>query len=92
MKMDKITIGAIGFAAFAAWAYLKPGTAKAATGRTPAKVFNDTLKSQREQVGAATYTNFDPFGYKNSDYQPTLASMGGGQGLYAPSSGFWSLG
>lgn len=91
MKMDNVTVGAVIFAAFAAWAYLKPGAAKAATGKTPAQVFNDTLKSQREQVGAATYTNFDPFGYKDSSYQPPLASMGGGTGLYAPSAGFWSV-
>lgn len=32
MKMDALTVGAVGFAAFAAWAYLKPkqGTAGAA--------------------------------------------------------------
>lgn len=89
MKLDALTIGAGAFAAFAAYAYLK--TTKPATGQSAAAVVFGTAKDQRKQVGAATSQNYDLFGYKNESYQPNLAGMGGGQGLYSPSSGFWSI-
>jgi hypothetical protein len=55
MKIDAMSAGALAFAAFAAWAYLKPKT-PTATGNTSAM---DLLKNQREQVGASLWQNAD---------------------------------
>lgn len=55
MKLDAITIGAVGFAAFAAWAYL--GRNKGATVSGGAGQVYNMLGNQRADVGAATSQN-----------------------------------
>lgn len=82
MKIDSMTLGAVGFAAFAAWFVLKPKTAGAA----PVNGLFGAAKSQRQQVGDALGLNTD---YLNT-WDVSNASMGGGQGLKPPSVGFWS--
>ncbi len=91
MKLDAITIGAGAFAAFAAYAYMKTSKASTTPAKTGAAVAFDSATSQRQQVGAATAQNLDYLGYTNDAYMPNLPGMGGGQGLYTPSKGFWAI-
>jgi hypothetical protein len=55
MKLDAITIGAIGFAGFAAWAYLSRNKG-ATTAGGAGQVYN-MLGNQRADVGTATKQN-----------------------------------
>jgi hypothetical protein len=84
MKIDAMTAGAVGFAAFAAWYVLKKP--KASTGQSGTDTAYASATSQRRQVGSALTQNYD---YLLSDNWGNLPGMGGGQGL-KPSSGFWS--
>lgn len=58
MKTDALTLGAVGFAAFAAWYVLRPKTTQAGplSGTDAAYAM---ATSQRQQVGANTYQNTD---------------------------------
>ena len=60
IKINPTTAAAVGFAVFAAWYALRPGTANkaaaAVTGK-PAAVVWDTLASQRLQVGNSLQQN-----------------------------------
>lgn len=78
IKIDAMTVGAVGFAAFAAWYVMRGGGSTTAVNKGTAA--SDTVfskaKEQRNIIGDNTYQN--------------LAYLGGGQGL-APSSGFWAV-
>lgn len=76
MKLDAMTVGAIGFAAFAAFTVLK----KKPTTTTSAGAAFDMAAAQRREVGANLYQN-DLYFSENLD----LAKWG------APASGFWFL-
>ena len=55
MKIDAMTLGAVGFAAFAAWYTLKP---KAKTpAQTAADIAFGAAKAQRQDVGASLWQN-----------------------------------
>lgn len=79
MKTDALTIGAVGFAAFAAWAYFKSKPAAAAA----QNVAVTTAANQRQQVGAAIQQNTDSiyslFGFDRLTATPL--DMGGAGGL-----------
>jgi hypothetical protein len=79
MKMDAMTMGAVGFAAFAAWYVLKKPKATASTGSDAAFA---AATAQRRTVGENLYQN-------NLYFAENLPAMGGGQGLI-PSTGFWA--
>lgn len=78
MKTDALTIGAVGFAAFAAWAYFKR-TKPALTGQNVAV---QSAVDQRRAVGDAIGQNTDYlyslFGYEIAP----VTNMGGAQGLH----------
>lgn len=81
MKIDAMTAGAVGFAAFAAWYVLKKPAAKSST--TGGQVAINTATDQRRQVGDALSQNtkglYDLFGYESWQ---TPTNMGGAQGLH----------
>lgn len=56
MKLDAMTLGAVGFAAFAAWFTLKQQTPKTAA-QTAADMAFGQARNQRNEVGAATWQN-----------------------------------
>lgn len=81
MKLDPMTIGAVGFAAFAAWYVLKkPGTATGATNPAVAQA-----AAQHAAVIAAGQQNVDSIYslFGASDNYTNLPGMGGAQGLTA---------
>ena len=55
MKIDAMTLGAVGFAAFAAFYVLKPKPATAA--QTAADIAFGQAKAQRQDVGANAWQN-----------------------------------
>lgn len=55
MKIDAMTLGAVGFAAFAAFYVLKPKPATAA--QTAADIAFGAAKAQRQDVGASLWQN-----------------------------------
>ena len=55
MKIDAMTLGAVGFAAFAAWYTLKPKPQTNAA--TAADIAFGAAKSQRQDVGASLWQN-----------------------------------
>ena len=55
MKIDAMTLGAVGFAAFAAWYTLKPKAQTSAA--TAADIAFGQAKAQRQEVGASTWQN-----------------------------------
>ena len=59
MKIDAMTLGAVGFAAFAAWYTLKPKPQTSA--QTAADIAFGQAKAQRQEVGAALYQNSAAF-------------------------------
>ena len=78
MKMDALTLGSVGFAAFAAWAYLKPKTGNAsvaaATGNNNANALNfldiwNMSTSQKDASKGAQWQNTD---YLSSWAQPNM--------------------
>lgn len=81
MKIDAMTAGAVGFAAFAAWYVLKKPAAKSSN--TGGQLAINTATDQRRQVGDALSQNTDYlyslFGLGTT---ANLPSMGGGQGLH----------
>lgn len=64
MKIDAMSLGAVGFAAFAAWYALKPTTPDSAA-KTAADVAFGQAQAQRREVGAAVYQNSDALGFFN---------------------------
>lgn len=56
MKLDAMTLGAVGFAAFAAYMTLKPKTPVSAAQNASDIAFGQA-RAQRDQVGAATWQN-----------------------------------
>lgn len=80
MKTDALTIGAVGFAAFAAWAYFKSKPAATAA----QNVAVTTAANQRQQVGAAIQQNTDSiYSLFGLDTITALPYMGGAGGLRA---------
>lgn len=75
MKIDAMTMGAVGFAAWAAWTYLKKPTA-GATAQKQADIVFGSASAQRYEIGNNLWQNLD--------------YMGGGQGL-KPTTGFWAV-
>lgn len=57
MKIDAMSAGALAFAAFAAYVYLKPNPKAPATAASGAAL--GMLSDQRQQVGAALWQNAD---------------------------------
>ena len=55
MKIDAMTLGAVGFAAFAAWYTLKPKPQTSA--QTAADIAFGQAKAQRQEVGASLWQN-----------------------------------
>lgn len=80
MKLDLMTAGAVGFAAFTAWYVLKkPATASTGAGANPAIA---SAVDQRQQVGAGVAQNTNAlYSLFGQDISPNLTYMGGGQGL-----------
>lgn len=75
MKLDAMTIGAVGFAAFAAWYVLKKPAATSATANSygassGGQLAMDFAAAQRQVVGDATLQNnrtlYSLFGYDKS--------------------------
>ena len=64
MKIDAMTLGAVGFAAFAAYQTLKPAT-RASAAKSAADVAFGQAQAQRREVGAAVYQNSDALGFLN---------------------------
>lgn len=56
MKIDAMTLGAVGFAAFAAWYTLKPKPPVPAA-QTAADIAFGAAKAQRQDVGANIWQN-----------------------------------
>lgn len=76
-KIDAMSVAAVAFAAFAAWAYLKP---KATSTQSGTDAAYDAAVTQRREVGAAVYQNLaglptDGLGmaWDFSQYQPLPA-------------------
>jgi hypothetical protein len=67
MKIDAMTLGAVGFAAFAAWYTLKPKPQVTAAQTASDYVFG-AAKAQREDVGANIWQNEYPLNF--TIYQP----------------------
>jgi hypothetical protein len=59
MKLDAMTLGAVGFAAFAAWQTLKKPKTGQATAATGADVAYAQAAAQRRDVGNNIYQNTD---------------------------------
>jgi hypothetical protein len=56
MKIDAMTLGAVGFAAFAAWYTLKPKT-PTSSAATAADIAFGQAKAQRQEVGGSLWQN-----------------------------------
>lgn len=79
MKMDALTLGTVGFAAFAAWAYLKPKQGAASvpqTGILSGLVYEDPFAAAKSQKSASAGAQWQNTDYLSAWTTPTSYANG----------------